>query len=104
MSNFDQQEIDAVIAEAEYAFQKWGTAFDDNNTLNDWVTYISMYATEAAKIDNKAYPITQYEKLIKAANLALTAAKRIRTGTIALRHYDALATLTDEGPNASNAG
>ena len=87
MNNFDQTEIDAVLEERTCS-EKWGQAFDDKNTLNDWVAYICIYAGEAAKIDRKDDPDDIYAKLIKSANLALTAAKRVRTQTIAKRHYD----------------
>ena len=87
MSNFEQIEIDAVVEERTYS-EKWGDAFDSLNTLNDWVTYICIYASESAKMCRQGDPSAQYSKLIKAANLALTAAKRVRTETIAKRHYD----------------
>ena len=87
MNNFEQIEIDAVLKERTFS-EKWGQAFDDKNTLNDWTTYICIYAGEAAKMDRKDDPDEIYAKLIKSANLALTAAKRVRTQTIAKRHCD----------------
>ncbi len=86
--NFSEEEIATVIAEAEYAHKKWGTSFDDFNTLNDWAAYINIYAGEAVRMDNANKPDVQYAKFIKVANLALTAAYRVRTRTVASRHYD----------------
>lgn len=86
--NFSDQEINTVIYEAAYAYKKWGTDFDNKNTLNDWAAYISIYAGEAVRMDHAGDPEAQYAKLIKVANLALTAAYRVRMGTIAPRHYD----------------
>ena len=88
---FDAHEIVAVTEERDYALKKWGTVFDDKNTLNDWVTYITLYASQAAQVDIAGDVNEQYAKLIKAANLALTAAYRIRTADVAERHYDAAA-------------
>ena len=82
-TNVDVEEFEAVIGELQYA-TKWGTDFDDKNTLNDWVTYVCMYASDAAKMGEE----DPYSKLIKAAGLALTAATRIRNKTTAPRHYD----------------
>lgn len=72
---------------------KWSDSFDDANTLNDWVTYICTYATDAARMGTTAaHRMRAYDKLIKAANLALLAATRVRGdtefGKLAPRHYD----------------
>lgn len=79
-------EIDAVMQELCYAQQKWGDGFDDANTINDWVTYLTMYATDAAKMG--ADFEEQYAGFIKAAGLALNAASRLRRGAVAPRHYE----------------
>lgn len=84
-----QPEFAAVVEERIYSMTQWDDKeFDDLNTLNDWVTYICMYATESAKITRRDDPAEIYGKLIKVANLALSAAKRVREGTVAPRHYD----------------
>ncbi len=83
-----QEEVDALDAELKYAHDKWAGSFDGLNTLSDWVTYITQYASKSARMDyNKQ---EQYDCLIKAAGLALNAATRVRTGDIAPRHFDAL--------------
>ena len=82
-------EFTAVTEERIYSLTQWDEEdFDDKNTLNDWVTYICMYATESAKMARRDDPTAIYDKLIKAANLALSAARRVREGTVAPRHYD----------------
>ncbi len=83
-------EFAAVTEERIYSLGQWDESdFDDFNTLNDWVVYICMYATESAKMGRKDDPTEIYAKLIKVANLALSAARRVREGTVAPRHYDA---------------
>lgn len=86
---FTEHDLEQVRKEAEYAAQKWGTDFDDQNSLNDWVTYITMYASDAARIDLQDNPDKQYAFLIKAAGLALNAASYVRNGNLHPRHYDA---------------
>lgn len=82
-------EFTAVTEERIYSLTQWDEEdFDDKNTLNDWVTYICMYATESAKMARRDDATAIYDKLIKAANLALSAARRVREGTVAPRHYD----------------
>ena len=81
-------DLEALATEREYSQRHWDDDFDDSNTLNDWVTYICMYATEAAKMFRASNPQRIYSKLIKAANLALLAAERVRTGKRGRRHYD----------------
>jgi hypothetical protein len=81
-------DIQAVRDEVEQAELKWGMDFDDKNTLNDWVAYIGMYSTDAAKIEVQHNPDYQYAQLIKAAGLCINAATRVREGRLQLRHYD----------------
>jgi hypothetical protein len=79
--------IEKIIAEREYQQKTWGTEFDDNNTLNDWVTYAVIYLGRAASM--KATPVEQYSGVLKAATLlvgALEAAER--NDGFAPRHYD----------------
>lgn len=82
----DSEEIDAVARERAYALEKWGEAFDNANTLNDWVTYSTMYATDASRMGHAT--THQYGLLIKAAGLLLNAAERVRTSRVAPRHYE----------------
>ena len=84
--NFGDQDVAALIKEANYAFEKWGLDFDDKNTLNDWLTYAGMYGTDAARMG--ATKDEQYAMLIKAAHLMLCAAGRVRQGALPDRHYE----------------
>ena len=76
-----------VEMELEYARKQWGVEFDTKNTLNDWVTYIVMYAGDAAKM--KTPPNEAEQKLIKVAGLAISALENLRAnGKFAPRHYE----------------
>lgn len=88
MTKISTHEILALQKEREYSTGIWSDSFDARNTLNDWVTYICMYATESAKLMLREDPVEIYSKLIKAANLALLAAEHVRTGERGRRHYD----------------
>lgn len=39
-----------IVAEREYQDKKWGTAFDDKNTVNDWVSYLVKYTGMAVTL------------------------------------------------------
>lgn len=91
-SSFANNDVRRAIfneIEAERAYQdgKWGTAFDDKNTANDWAKYVADYAGGAAplKLD-----VANFErKMIKAAALAIAAVEASRrNGGPAPRHYD----------------
>lgn len=84
----ETEDITALVTAIDNAEKQWGTAFDDSNNLNDWVTYVGIYTSRAAAIENKRRTDIQYDALIKAAGLALTAAARIRQDTVQPRHYD----------------
>lgn len=79
--------INEIFAELDYANEKWGAEFDDENTLNDWVTHICMYAGDAAKIT--APPSEQRAKLIKSASIAISALIALdHNGGFRARHYE----------------
>ena len=69
-----------------------GTEFDNKNTINDWVTYINLYASRATEMDRlrEILNIPHIEKnLLKAATLCVAALETIsRKGRPAFRHYD----------------
>lgn len=76
-----------VSDERDYQDKKWGIAFDDKNTINDWGTYINHYVTNATRMD--AGNGEQYKALIKVAALAVAALETLeRLGTLPPRHYD----------------
>jgi len=76
-----------VDVEFDYARERWA-ALDDENTINDYVTYIAMYASDAAKVALVGDLKAQRAMLVKVANLAMTAAVRIDTGTMPERPID----------------
>ncbi len=87
------QDYNALKREQSYAHEKWGDEFDDRNTLNDWVTYSTMYATDAARMDRQDDQDWQYRMLIKSAGLLMAAATRVRERRLTARHYDVDKTL-----------
>lgn len=76
-----------IKAERSYQDSRWGTAFDDKNTANDWVAYISMYA---AKASPEKWDAAEFRKgMIKVATLAVAAIETFdRNGKLPPRHYD----------------
>lgn len=75
--------------ESERAYQdgKWGHAFDDKNTINDWSVYIGRYVSRANA--DKLAPDGQRTALIKVAALAVAAIETFdRNLGFAPRHYD----------------
>ena len=83
-----EEDIKLLVDTVSDAEKAWGTDFDDHNTLNDWATYVGIYVARATSIENKNNQALQYDALIKAAGLALTAAARVRQGAVDPRHYD----------------
>jgi hypothetical protein len=66
---------------------KWGTKFDDANTMNDWATYINQYASRAAKMG--ASKFEQRAALVKVAALAVASLETFdRNNGFRPRHYD----------------
>ena len=78
-------ELIAVEKEHLYSEQKW-EELDKHNNLNYYIAWAVTYLGTAAQIvtDNEA----RYAALIKAANLMLTAAMRLRTDTLPPRAMD----------------
>lgn len=83
-----RQEIFAQI-ETERAYQdgKWGTQFDDANTINDWGTYIGIYVAKATAMGVSKEE--QRKQLLKVASLAVASLETFdRNNGFAPRHYD----------------
>jgi len=79
--------LDEVRAEREYQDRKWGTAFDDKNTVNDWGAYAGIYIANATTM--KATPAEQRAGILKAATLLIAAIEACdRNGGFPNRHYD----------------
>lgn len=78
---------DEIKEEREYQDIKWGTEFDNKNTLNDWCSYIVNYLGRAVTMFNN--PKDQRLALIKVAALAVAALESFdRNGGFPPRHYD----------------
>ena len=78
--------FERVKTELIYADEKWGTEFDDKNTLSDWVAYTINYIGQATRMD-----ATEEGKVValrKAIGLLTNALVRIETQTMAKRHFD----------------
>jgi hypothetical protein len=72
--------LEDITAERAYQEKSWGTAFDDRNTLNDWVAY-------AASM--KATPAEQREGILKTATILIAAVEAFdRNKGFPPRHYD----------------
>lgn len=85
MNNKIFNEIDGELG---YQDAKWGAEFDEKNTQNDWVSYITSYAGRAIGFDA---PPEQFRKdMIKVAALAIAAIETHDSlkGKMAKRHYD----------------
>lgn len=78
---------DEIREERTYQDEKWGTEFDDKNTLNDWCTYIVMYLGKAAYMGSPKE--AQRSFFLKVAALAVAALEAFdRNNGFAPRHYD----------------
>lgn len=81
--------LEAIKTEREYQDTKWGTTFDDKNTLNDWAAYIGIYTAKATDMGNAHFPEMQRKALLKVATLAVAALETMdRNGGFPARHYD----------------
>lgn len=99
MSFLREEILRDIQVEQQYQDAKWGTAFDDKNTLNDWVAYIARYL---GKVDAPAYGLGTLnlaevqKQLVKVAALAVAAIETLhRNKGFAPRHYDACLTVAD---------
>jgi hypothetical protein len=67
---------------------KWGHAFDDRNTPNDWVSFIVNYAVKGCTF---RVTVAEFqEAMVDVAAIALAAVEAVerRGNTLAKRHYD----------------
>lgn len=80
--------LEDIRKEREYQIGRWGNDFDDKNTANDWVTYITMYASAGARMDASSAKFRT--AMVKVATLAVAALEAIdrNSGKTAPRHYD----------------
>jgi len=85
-----ETEVHAAVVRA---LELWGTTFDDQNTANDFVAYITYYVSSGAYAGRtEKYTSEKYRKhLAKAAGLCIAAMLAIdRNGDCAPRHYEGL--------------
>ena len=84
----DQMGIyDEIKQERDYQDGKWGTAFDDKNTVNDWTAYIAQRTGQSSAIG--ATKEEQRKQMLKAAAIAVAALEAFdRNNGFAPRHYD----------------
>ncbi len=67
----------------------WSMAFDDANTLNDWISYLGQYGARASAMQNRDNPAAQREGMLKVAAIAVAALEAFdRNNGFAPRHYD----------------
>ena len=82
-----EQIFKEVSAERDYQDSRWGTEFDEKNTLNDWWAYSNHYWARAAAMGNTKEQ--QRAALVKVAALATAALERFdENDGFAPRHYD----------------
>lgn len=75
-----------TVEEVKRAREMWGIAFDEKNTLNDWITYVNIYLSKAASM---GIPAEEVKKNVrKAAGLVLSALYHAENDILAQRHYD----------------
>lgn len=73
----------AVEKERAYQDEKWGRDFDDKNTVNDWVAYMTKYLGQAVTLPWT--DATFRTQLLKVIALGVAALER---NTYPPRHYD----------------
>lgn len=83
-----EEVLKAVRVELDHAREKWGNAFDDKNTANDWIAYIVHYAGRAVTLPWN--PQACRAMLVKVAGLCISAIIQIdiKHGDLPKRHYD----------------
>lgn len=79
--------IETIKDERLYQNTKWGTAFDDKNTINDWAAYVNIYMSRATSMN--ANPDAVREGFMKAASILVAALESCdRNNGFPKRHYD----------------
>lgn len=83
-------EIDEILGmierEHRRATEQWGEAFDDRNTPNDWLAYITAYASRLGNL--KHDPADYIKSLIKIGGLVVSAVRAYDRVGLVERHYD----------------
>lgn len=80
-----QKIFNMIDSEREYQDSKWGPAFDEKNTINDWATFVTRFANRASEATSQE----EFEiEMLKAASVAVAAIETVRRSGVAARHYD----------------
>lgn len=69
--------------ERAYQNSKWGTAFDEKNTPNDWVAYVNKYLGQAV-----THPFNDGVFRTNMRKVAALAVAALEQDKYAPRHYD----------------
>ena len=84
--------FDEIDTERKRQDELWGHEFDNKNTPNDWVTFVTRYLSKAA--DDRAVKREDFEKeyrlnMLKAATIVIAALETYdrQQGTVR-RHYE----------------
>lgn len=76
-----------IEKEREYQDRRWGTAFDNANTINDWAAYFAAYTARATSMGNTKEQ--QRAALVKVAAIAVASLETFdRNNGFPGRHYD----------------
>lgn len=94
-------ELQALTKEHGYSQEKW-EELDKLNDLNDYAAWVTLYLGTAVNLATQDE--ARYAALIKAANLCLTAAMRLRTVTLPARSCDDPATIPHTNQGGHNTG
>jgi len=88
----DRYEIVAAItAERDHQDEKWGTEFDDKNTPNDWIAYLTMYVGRAVTM-----PWNRMQFRIAVLKVAAICFAILEREDYAPRHYDVQALMSHD--------
>lgn len=84
--------LEAISKERKRQDRLWGSEFDDKNTPNDWVAYITNYVAAGAYDGrHEKFTVEGFRaNLLKAATVCVAAVETIdrNNGKLAKRHYD----------------
>ncbi|MHC4188374.1 MAG: hypothetical protein ACYSUB_01640 [Planctomycetota bacterium] len=85
MSVYTQKVLEEIQAERDYQDRLWGTEFDDQNDLDNWIRYIVTYSARAAQAPSEQ----QRRDMVKVAAIAVAACEAFdRNKGFPPRHYE----------------
>lgn len=75
---------DEIQAERAYQNQKWGTAFDDQNTPHQWMGYVAAYGARNLAGNPSAVDVAKFRvDMLKVASIAIAAVEALDRKTAA---------------------